>query len=279
VQEDKDLDAMMDSSGGAFGCAGPRDVVRPKRVDDPPAVDPAVRDAALREAGIDPAYLTEAPRLQRLVFGAALSMKRNQPEVAIRQQQGACRVALELKLDVAHAICKITLASYLSGAQRRTEALDVLREAIAFCEERALAMQHAQALLATGMLWAVEKNFVESVRAFSDGGRVAERAGEVLLALECWRLAGQMSLYGKNETAAVQCFREAIRIAEGSDATTVQRSSAADSARALADMLRARGMNAQSQSLFDQADAMEAGQVGTRATEEAVIAQSGAAPT
>ena len=62
------------SNGTPWLGTSPSGVRAPRRVDAPPELDPKVRDAALREAGIDPAYLEQAPLLRRLILGAAVAM-------------------------------------------------------------------------------------------------------------------------------------------------------------------------------------------------------------
>jgi tetratricopeptide (TPR) repeat protein len=110
---------------------------------------------------------------------------------------------------------------------------------------------------------AVDKRYAEAAREYADCAQRAESAGIALIAIEGWRLAGQLALSVGSEREAVSCFREAIRVAEGSEAKMVSLSSASDAARALAACCQAKGLLAQADSLYAQADAMERGEVGT----------------
>jgi hypothetical protein len=85
-----------------------------------------------------------------------------------------------------------------------------------------------------------------------------------LFAIEAWRLAAQISISLDLQAQAVTCLREAIRVAEGTDSSSVKISSANEAARTLAALCERRGLSTQARSLYDQADAMERGDVGTQ---------------
>ncbi|MFY1831922.1 hypothetical protein ACN47A_38760, partial [Myxococcus fulvus] len=86
-----------------------------------------------------------------------------------------------------------------------------------------------------------------------------------LLAIEAWRLAGQIALQSAAEPQAVSCFKQAITLAQGSEPQQAQLSSAPEAARQLASLCRLRGLEAQAVSLFEQADQMERGEPLARA--------------
>ena len=67
---DNDLAAFIGS--GQNSGATPRGVMPPPRIDDSPQIPREQRDKLLRDAGIEPALLDEAPKLSSLVLGAAL---------------------------------------------------------------------------------------------------------------------------------------------------------------------------------------------------------------
>ncbi|WP_224364526.1 hypothetical protein [Hyalangium versicolor] len=265
-QQSKDLKAMVSAPPAQFGRAGPRGVKPPPRVTDPPPIDPAIRDRKLREAGMDPAYLEQAPELRSLILGAAIAMKEGKGAEAVRMQRSAQNLALELKLTQVAVICQIALASYLSGLDQRPAAVKELTAAIELAARHELGMQEAQARLALALLHALDRRFPEAAREYGACARCAEAAGVPLLAIEAWRLAGQLALSLKAEQQAVAAFREAIRVAEGTERSAVENSSAPEAARKLASLCVERGLRSQADSLFEQADAMERGEVGLVST-------------
>ncbi|WP_338865645.1 tetratricopeptide repeat protein [Myxococcus stipitatus] len=256
-RQDQDLEAMLAQESYL---AGPKGVTPPRRIDDPPEMPPAEREAALRAVGINPAFLADAPKLRTLVFGAALAMKQGRGPDAIRLQREAKDLAERLDLHQVRVICQIALASYLSGLGQREKALRELEEAAACSEAHSLLEQASQSYLAMGLVHALGKRPPEAVKAYSQAAKAATAANAPLLAIEAWRLAGQIALQSGAEPQAVSCFNQAIGIAQGSEPRQVQLSSAPEAARKLATLCRERGLAAQAASLFNQADQMERGE-------------------
>ncbi|MEJ8826776.1 hypothetical protein WKW80_33015 [Variovorax humicola] len=259
-QQGKDFDAL--ASAPKLGRAGPQRIEPPRRVDAPPKLEPELRDAKLRAAGIDPAYLEQAPVLAKLLFGAALAMKDGRGKDAISIQRQARDLAASLGLHDVQVICTIALASYLSGLDKREDAVVELRSAIEHAEQHQLGLAEAQARLALGLLFALDKRYSDAVREYAQCARGAEHAGSPLIAIEGWRLAGQIGIELGSDSNAALCFREAIRIAEGTEVAVAQASSAAEAARALAKRYADKGFEAHAESLFQQAYAIEQGEVG-----------------
>ncbi len=239
------------------GLAGPRGVKPPRRVDDPAELPPEQRDAELRKAGVDPRYLDEAPQLRARVVGAALAMKRGQGAEAVRLQREARDLADGLGLHPVKVICQIALASYLSGLGHEAEALRELEAAALHAKARALPVQESQAQLALGLLHALGRRRPQATEAYVRAARAAEAGESPLIAIEAWRLAGQLALEGKLPGPATTAFKEAIRVAEGAEPAVARVSSAPEAARALAVLCRRHGLAAQAESLEAQARAME----------------------
>ncbi len=260
--QERDLEAMLAQESFL---AGPKGVVPPRRIDDPPEMPKEQRDAVLRAAGINPAFLAEAPNLRKLVFGAALAMKQGRGPDAVRLQREAKDLAQRLEMHQVRVICQIALASYLSGLGQREKAQRELEEAADCSEQHALPEQASQSYLAIGLLHALGKRPHEAAKAYTQAARTATAAKVPVLAIEAWRLAGQIALQMGAEPQAVSCFKEAIGIAQGSDPQVVKLSSAAEAARKLATVCRDRGLAAQAASLFEQADQMERGELAAPA--------------
>jgi hypothetical protein len=267
-QQERDLEAMLgggeeSEATSSFG-ASPKGVVPPRRVDDPPEVPKEQSDAALREAGINPEFLVQAPRLRNLVLGAALAMKKGQGPDAIRQQREARDLACALEMHELHVICQIALANYLSGLGQTHEAVSELEQSVQYAAEHRLPMPESQAHLALGLLHALAQRMPQAACEYVRAALAAEVAKVDLLAIEGWRLAGQIALQAGSEEVGISSFAEALRVAAGSDAAVVRSSSASEAARQLAQHMSERGMNAQSESLYTLADQMERGEFGRR---------------
>lgn len=263
-QQKKDFAAMLAAPPLMIGRAGPRGVTAPRRINEPPPMPPEERAAALRESGINPEYCEKAPELQRLILGAAVAMKNGECAEAVSLQRTAGDLAFSLDLFDMAVLCRVALSSYLTAAGRREEALMVLQSASELAHEHGFALQEAQAHLGIGLLLALAKRYEDSAYAYRACARCAETAKVPILAIEAWRMAGQVSLQIRDDKKACWCFREAIRIAEASEVETVKDSTASESARKLAEICDRLGMPEQAKSLRAEAEAMESGDIGIK---------------
>jgi len=263
-QQKRDFDAMIAAPPTMIGRAGPRGITPPRRINERPPMPPEERAAALRAAGINPEYCEKAPHLQHLILSAAVAMKNGDYTEAVRQQQAAGDLAFSLELFDVTVLCRVALSSYLTASGRRDEALGVLQSTAKLANERGFAMQEAQARLGIGLLLALAKRYEESADAYSVSARCAEAANVPVLAIEGWRMAGQVSLQVPNREKACQSFREAIRVAEASEVEAVKDSTASEAARKLAEICDQLGMPEQANSLRAEADAMEQGEIGIK---------------
>lgn len=265
-QQEQDLAAMLGGgddpeSMGGIGAA-PRGVVPPRRVDGPPEVPKDQRDAALREAGINPEFLEKAPRFRNLVLSAALAMKQGRGTDAARQQREARDLAYTLEMHELGVICQIALANYLSGLGQPDEAVSELEHAVQRAADHELYRVQSQAHLALGLLHTLAKRLPDSVCEYVRAALTAEVASVGPLAVESWRLAGQIALQSGDDEVGIASFQESLRVAAGSAAAVVKSSSAPEAARQLAQHMRDHGMGAQAESLYAQADQMEQGEIG-----------------
>lgn len=263
-QQKKDFAAMTSAAPTMIGRAGPRGITPPRRVTDPPPMPPEERAAALRAAGVNPEYCDKAPELQRLILSAAVAMKNEERTEAVRQQQAACDLALSLELFDVAVVCRVALSSYLMASGFRDEALVTVKSAAELARERGLPLQEAQAYLGIGVLLALSTRYWESSEAYSTSARCAEAANVPMLAIEAWRMAGQVALQAPDREKACQSFREAIRVAKVSEPDTVKDSTACESARKLAEICDRLNMPEQAQSLRAEAEAMERGEIGVQ---------------
>lgn len=145
---------------------------------------------------------------------------------------------------------EMTLGGYLLAAGELDSALQRFENAAGWAYEAELFVPVAVARLSAAMIHVVQRRPNEALESYADGARWAEHAGEGVLAIEGWRLAGQLALELEREEEAIQAWSRAVALA-GEDPEAAALSSVADLAGLLARVLRGRG-------LHEQADALEA---------------------
>jgi hypothetical protein len=259
VQKRRDLDVLVESGGDGRVVAGavPHGVTPPRRINAPPPLDPASRDVALRAAGIDPLYLEHAPMLRSLVLRAALALGDGDHDEGIRLQTEAVRVSALTGMPQVGIVCQIALASYLSAAGRRPQALAELRGAIESAERHGFSDLQAQGYLAQGLLQTLDQKSVEAAAAYRRCAVIAESVNIGTLAIEAWRLAGQAALQAGATDDAVRYLQQGLLVAGDLDPAARQQTSAPEVARRLAKFYADHGSLAQAQALNAQADAIE----------------------
>lgn len=260
AQQRRDLQAMLASDPARFGTAGPVGVQPPRRVDDPPPLPREQRDAALRADGIDPALIDRGPEIRTSVLGASIAMKEGRGPEAIEQQRRARDLCAEVGERELWVVMQITLASYLSGLGERRAAKRELQTAIEVARQHALLRHESEAHLALGLVHALDQEHPEAVRSYTHAAQTAEAAKEPMLAIEAWRMAGQLTARLRQDDAAARAFGEALRVAAGTPPPQRKHTSAPEAARQLAALYDRRGLPTQAASLHVQADAMERGE-------------------
>ena len=255
AQKRRDFQHLLTSAAPG---AAPAGVTPPRRPGVPPAPDPAVRDAALRAAGIDPAYLEHAPALRRLILGAALSVGDGRFADAVELQGEAVRLSHQAGVPRMTVICQLALASYLSAAGDRPRALAEAAAAAQRAAEGGLPEQESQACLAQGLLHTLDRRPLDASAAYQRCAQLAESTDAGILAVEGWRLAGQAALEGGASHLGAQYLHRALAVAGRLDPAAQGATSAPDAARRLAATYAGWGYTAHADALYAQADAIEA---------------------
>ncbi len=257
----RDLAAML---GGdqpdRFGTAYPVGVEPPARIGAPPPLAPELRDQALREAGVNPALLEHGPTLRAKLLGAAVALEAGRGAEAIALQREACQLCAGLGMFELEVITRASLASYLSGLGDRGAAKQELHAAIAVAREQRLPRPESQAQLALGLLHNLDREHEAAAQAYYAAGEAAEAANEPLLAIESWRMFGQLAVDLRHDQAAVDAWNRALALAERAEPDLRKASSAAEVARALAVVYERHAMPAQAATMHAQADALERGE-------------------
>lgn len=248
---------------GRAGAAWPRGVIPPPRVGEPAPPTEQEQEAIaieLAAAGVNPVLVgPEGARMRQHMLSAAAQLKRGEGRRAVDHQAEACRIAYESGAEREALIQHLVLAGYKLAAGMESEAYADYQSAAQRASEWGCAMEHAQASLALALLEARYGRHVEAAAHYANGAAAALAADARALAIECWRLAGQMAAEAGLDERAGECFHGAIELAEDSEPNIAKSSSAATAARQLAERLRARGLGPQADSLEHTANRLEAG--------------------
>lgn len=265
----KDLDAMMAAADPEMpgpakaGAAWPRGVIPPPRPGEPrppSEEEQQAMDVELAAAGANPVLAgAQGGLMQRHMVVAATSLKRGDGQRAIEEQAEACRIAYESGARREALVQHLVLASYKLAAGMEAGAHADYSSASQRAEEWGCALEHAQANLALALLEARYGRHAEAAAHYGRAAESARAADATGLAIEAWRLAGQMAAEANLDERAAECFHRAIELAEGAEPQVAKTSSAPAAARQLAGRLRDRGLGPQADSLEHTANRLEEG--------------------
>jgi tetratricopeptide (TPR) repeat protein len=238
------------SSGGAMPAAA-----APRRVDDPPAPTAA----QLEGAGLSPLYLKGGARvIKSLVVGASLALGEQRFDEAIELQARAAALFGEMNMTAEQVTALLVLGGYELAASRPEAARRGYEGAAALAASRALAEAQAQSELALGMLDALEER-PDALAHYEAAGTLSEQARSIPLAIECWRMAGQVAERLGGLERADEDYQRALGLAEGLPPAAARATSAAEVARLLARIVEQRGDAARAGELQRQAFRLEHG--------------------
>jgi hypothetical protein len=265
------LDAAAQAPSGASpevqaGGAGPLDVCAPPRFGHPArdAELPPEFAAALK-AELGPAAALVGPAgllLKQRVFGAANAIQKGRFPDALRLQGEARDQCYSAGLTRLALLLETTRASYLFAASQKKPAKAAFEQAAERAEGTGLFDLAAQAFLGAASLCAVERDWYAAALLANRAGRAGEQSGEMALAIEAYRCAGQFALRvgAGSEKVAIDRWRRAIEIAKESPPEVSRHSSAPVVARALAKILIGKGAEAAAATLLKDADDWERGE-------------------
>lgn len=257
------LEAMKSAPSGAggarlIGAAGP-DIAPPQRRGQPTALTREQAIEKARELGIPAAYLQPdvMQRLNLMLLSAALAAREKKLPEAVRYQREARDFCTAEGMHRESVINELILGSYVLQGGSTDRALDIYRDARRRADEHSLNEQSVQAQLAVGACLFVLKRLDEAALAYADAGNIGLEKKSIPLAIEAFRMSGQIAATRGHLEQAGTAFRRALAAAEGHPAEAGS-SSAPEAARELAALCRKHGMTAQADSLELQAAAMEA---------------------
>ncbi len=234
-----------------MGAAWPPGVQLPRRAREP-EMDPAERDRLLEEAGVAPGLADEGGReLQFEVLGGALALRKGDGAAAVTHQRRARDLCGEMGLPKERRVMQMTLAGYLLQLEQQPAALQAYGDAARWSEEEDDLQTAALAHLAIGMIHACRGEQRAATKAYGTAGDFAERAEVTIIAIEAWRMAGQLALDSGQDQQGIAAWRRSLALAEA-DHAVAPHSSAPDTALALADVCDRHGLGPQADALRAQ---------------------------
>lgn len=257
------LDAMEAAPEGVSGpartgAAWPRGVTPPPRPEYP-VTNREELDRALAAAGVVvPEAARVGPALGLKVLRASQAMRQRRDADAVRFQREARDLCLAHGMMRDATVMELILGSFVAGMERRGEAIEVYRQAIARADEHGFAELSVQALMAMAALQLVDRRRDAACETYVAAAHKAAEADVKLLAIEGWRMAGQLRLDAGDHTGATTFWRRALALADEAPPAEAKASGAAETAAALAAVYRAQGMEAQARALDDKVTALTA---------------------
>ncbi|WP_338872420.1 hypothetical protein [Myxococcus stipitatus] len=223
---------------------------------------------------------SRAVALRAEVMKAAMAFREGRRHDALKHQAAAVRMCVEWRLPAEATSMELILGSYLAAMaedkEHRALAIKSYAAAAHTAREAGLPQEEVQALLSLGALQLqpvslgsrlTGRHVEEAAATYARAGRVAEDAKLSLLAIEGYRIAGQLAAgrRGMKEQAA-PLWSRALWIARGLPPSEAQATSAHEAARALAAHYRKNGDTTLADSLEAQALHLEEGTSPTTST-------------
>lgn len=258
------IDLMASAPPGADGArlaglAGPS-VAPPRRWNAPPELPPEDVARLYFDADLPPG-LADQERVQALkvaMLRAAASAQAGDTATAIAEQRRARELADDIGLEREAVVLQIALGSYhlqggdAPGAERAFESARTI------ALDRRFPELGAQAQLALAAAQLFDQRALEAAASYAWAGHLAHQCGQPVLAIEGYRLSGQLYAGEGRADDAAQAWQQALAIAEAAEPAERKASTAPEVADALAALLRARGLDERAASLEEQAALLRA---------------------
>ena len=241
------------------GLAGPK-VAPPPRWNAPAALPEEEAGRVYFDEGL-PSGLSDPARVQAFkvaLFEAAEAAQDQDWHRAVSRQAAARDLANDLGLERETVLMQTVLGSYqLQGGhpQAAERSYDSARELAEHDLHHDLA---AQALMAKASAQLVGKRSLEAAVTYAHAGHRALQTEQRLLAIEAYRLSGQIYAAEGRLDDAGHAWRSALTVAEGAEPGDRKASTAPEAADALAALCRQHGLDVQAEALELQAAALRA---------------------
>ena len=249
------------SSAQLVGGAGPRVAPPPRRNAPPPPANPS----PMAELGLATLAHPETLReLQIALLEAATATSGGNLEAAIVAHGRAATLAGDHGLVRERLLLELMRAGLLAQGrafERAIEELARVRDAALAIDAGDLAVQ---AQLALAAVWLARSDRALAAAAYAEAGRLGASCKNVVLAVEGFRMAGQLLADDGKLDDAARCFHRALEVAESGEPADRSLSTAPDAAHTLAALCRRHGLVAQAEALEAQAARLEAEAVALR---------------
>lgn len=224
-----------------------------------PVLSAEERSALAAEANVSPVLLDPdaMKRLRLLVLSAASAMAEGNPLEALRLQRQARDFCATEGLVREAVVNELVLGGYVVQAGSPERAIEVFASARGRADEAGLVDASVQAQMAIGACLLVRKRVEEAAAAYGEAGQIGA-ASAPILAIEAYRLCGQLLLSLGRADQAATAFRRGVAVAQKGADAAMGPSTAGTAARQLAALCREHGLVLQAESLEAQALALEA---------------------
>ncbi len=253
----------------------------------PPGASPAVSAPPHPSAGPKPEPTADSKlrgAIAQKLIDSALAMKQGRSAAAVQSTREARDLSAAAGLHRDAINLELMLGGQLlaAGSPKQSEAS--FARAVKTAEEQGKDAQAATGQFSLGASKLTRKDKQGALVCYAEGTVAAERSGQPALAIEGGRLTGTLAAELGMQAQAIAFFTKAVKLAE-TVGPVAPLTSAGESARALAQMCRKRGLNEQAAKFEAQADTFESVVVpeaptalGEGPAEDGAVALSPAAP-
>ncbi len=242
--EDRDVESLLEGfvPGGPPPGASP-EVKAPPHPSVGPAPEPTA-DSKLRGA------------IAQKLIDSSLAMKRGQAADAVQSTREARDLSAAAGLQRDAISLELMLGGQLlaAGSPKQSEA--AFARAVKTAGEQGKDSQVATGQFAMGASKLTRRDKHGALVCYAEGTVVAERSGQPALAIEGGRLTGSLAAELGMQAQAIAFYTKAVKLAEAAG-PLAPLTSAGESARALAQMCRQRGLTDQAAKFSAQADSFE----------------------
>lgn len=240
------------------GCAGP-DEPPPPRKEVPAPLTPGQAGAFADVYNVPAATMQVKPmhELRKLIMGASTAMTRGDAGVAVNKMRDARNAAQRMGLERIAVMLTLMMGGYAMQARAPETATTIFEEGRLTAEKAKMPDLAAQAQMsmAAGLL-AMGKHS-EAALAYAQAGQRAAEAGIRVLAIEAYRICGEILAKANDLDRAAQAFSRACAIANDAEPSEKQLSSAPEATRELAALFYKHDMADTAEHLEHVAEEME----------------------
>jgi tetratricopeptide (TPR) repeat protein len=176
----------------------------------------------------------------------------------VQEQREARDMCLKAELKREAVTMELVLGGYVLQAKQPAQALEVFRDARTRAEAHHLLNLAVQAQLAQASTLLVLQRSEEAALAYAEAGKLGMAAASPVLAIEGYRMCGQLLAGVGKVKEATSAWKQALEVADKAPEDERRASSAPEAARQLAALCRKHGLKVQAESLEAQAAALEA---------------------